>query len=277
MNIGDRMKGYEHVSDFRLPQRFPLIIRLDGNSFSKFTNKLKLAKPFDDRMFDAMSAGALAALEYISGAQVAYTQSDEITILVRNDQTHATTPFLDNRIQKICSLIAGHCTNGFNRKMRELGFDTDAVFDARVFIVPHYEVNNVFVWRQFDAFKNFVSSYAYWELAKKYGKKTAFKMLDGLNTSDRQELVFKELGVNCNDLPTHWKRGFCISRERVEVSVKEVIKKEAVYEELLAKGKIKEGQMTFRTKVFEDREIPRFDKDVDYINQYMAVSEDVNS
>src|SRR5690606_6640342 len=147
----------------------PVIIRLDGNSFSRLTRVLKLEKPFDERFNRAMDAAAIAVLEYCSGAQVAYVQSDEITILLRNDQTHETTPFLGNRTQKITSLTAATAAVAFSQALAaELGLEARdgvrAIFDARVFVVPPAEVNNVFLWRQFDAFKNSVSTYAYWEL-----------------------------------------------------------------------------------------------------------------
>lgn len=35
MQLGDRMKRYESVSDGYLPSRMPVIVRLDGNSFHK--------------------------------------------------------------------------------------------------------------------------------------------------------------------------------------------------------------------------------------------------
>ena len=42
--LGDRMKLYERATDARLMRRLPVIARLDGRSFSKFTAKAE--KPF---------------------------------------------------------------------------------------------------------------------------------------------------------------------------------------------------------------------------------------
>ena len=45
-SLGDRMKDYEKQQLQFIPPDWPFIVRLDGNSFSKFTKQLK--KPFDD-------------------------------------------------------------------------------------------------------------------------------------------------------------------------------------------------------------------------------------
>ena len=51
--IGDRMKGHEKSFDFTIPASSRVILRLDGNSFSKLTRSHFVA-PFDDRFKDAM-------------------------------------------------------------------------------------------------------------------------------------------------------------------------------------------------------------------------------
>lgn len=269
--FGDRMKGYEAGWDFRMPARLPVILRLDGNSFSKFTKSVGFEKPFDERMFEAMWAASRAVMNYCSGAQIAYTQSDEITILLRNDLTLNTQPFLANRVQKISSLCASVASVAFNRELWMLeDWDTDAVFDCRVFVVPPAEVTNVFLWRQLDAFKNCVSAYAYYMLAEKYGKKTAFNMLHKKNTAEKQELVFQELGINVDKLPTHWKRGACIVRNTYDVSLIEAMGTEK-FNKLLADGKITDpDKMVTRSSWEIDREIPRFDTDRNYIERFLG-------
>jgi len=271
-NFGDRMKGYEGVWDQALPSRLPVILRLDGNSFSRFTKKVGFEKPFDRRMSDAMIAGMTAVLDYCSGAVLGYTQSDEITILLRNDQTLQTTPFLANRIQKVCSLTAATCSVAFNKRLREMGMEVDdAIFDCRCFVVPPEEVTNTFLWRQQDCFKNAISAFTYYKLGEKVGMGTARKMMDGLNTDQRQELVFSELGLNCNDIPTMWKRGICVKRETQEVYVRDILDPE-VYKKLLETGKVMLGETTKRSSWVPDLEIPIFSQDRNYIESLMEVT-----
>lgn len=44
-NLGDRMKGYERVSDSYLVSRMPVILRLDGKAFHTPTRGIE--KPVD--------------------------------------------------------------------------------------------------------------------------------------------------------------------------------------------------------------------------------------
>jgi tRNA(His) 5'-end guanylyltransferase len=272
------MKGYEAASDYTLVNRLPVILRLDGNSFSKFTKQRKFEKPFDQNFTNAMWETAKAVLKYCSGSQVAYVQSDEITVLLRNDLSLDTSPFLANRINKICSLVASTASvtfcNYLNKRKVEINESeeeasyveaafVEAVFDLRAFVVPPSEVNNVFLWRQQDAFKNCVSAVAWYGLGKKHGKKTAQKMLDGMNTNQRQEAIFKELNINMNDYPVKYKRGVCIYRENHEVPIESLIG----IEKAIELNKV--GEKVIRSNFTVDEHIPLFNQDPNFINKYL--------
>lgn len=248
--MGNRMKGYEAASDYVLPSRMPIIVRLDGNSFSKLTKKLD--KPFDVNFRDWMNKAAIAVLEYCSGSQFAYVQSDEISILLRNDMTIQTDPFLSNRVQKLCSLLSSTCSLAFTKAS-----GMDAIFDCRVFVIPESDVNNAFLWRQRDAFKNCVSSYCYWSLGKKIGKKTAAKRVDGVSTNSRQEVLFQELGINVNDLPDWQKRGTLIAQEKKDVLVRDVVDQETFAK--LMKLKKATAYSKFTRNVWVPKGAPRFE------------------
>lgn len=199
-NIGDRMKGYESVWDERLPPRMPVIVRLDGNSFSRLTKSVGFKKPYDQRFRDAMVDVCTELLDYCSGAIVAYSQSDEISILLRNDQTHDTDPFLGNRVQKMCSLLASIAAVTFTEN---IGYE--AAFDCRAFVLPEAEVNNYFLWRQQDAFRNCVNSYCHYCV-------TPRKSVEGMDVKQRQEVLFAKAGININDVPVWHRRGFVMRR-----------------------------------------------------------------
>ena len=198
-NFGNRMKSYESFGNNILNDYDPVIIRLDGNSFSKLKDKYPLVKPYDSRFQTAMWNAATAVLEYCSYSKIAYIQSDEITILL-NRTDYNQGAFLNNRKDKICSLAVGDCNTVFNDTLSDLlGMKVREKFDCRVFNVPKFDVNNAFLWRQLDCFKNFVSSIVYFKLMDKYGQKKAFNMVAGLSTNQRQELFFQEFGENIND------------------------------------------------------------------------------
>lgn len=164
MDLASRMKGYEKDYRFTLDPQLPIIVRLDGNSFSKLTKKLKFKKPFDERMSQAMEYACQELIEYCSDVVLGYCQSDEITLILRNRENKDgdQKSFLSSRVDKICSLLASRCSNAFNRSLSQQGLENVyADFDCRVFNVPLNEVINPLLWRQYDCWKNYVGIVAH--------------------------------------------------------------------------------------------------------------------
>lgn len=215
-SLGSRMKEYEEVWNTRLPRRLPVVIRVDGNSFSKKTKQWNLRKPYDTRMMTAMEKACKAICEYCSGMVAAYTHSDEASFILVNDQSIFTEPFLGGRIQKINSLVASTFTSKFNDVLsREVWGKkfSPAVFDSRVLVLPKEEVVNYLIWRQNECWRNAVSATTYYDIADKIGsKKKARKMMHGLNSKQQQELLFQTTGINMNDELPAWKRGLLIKK-----------------------------------------------------------------
>ena len=78
--LGDRMKEYETVSDFRLTKRTPVIIRIDGKAFHTYTRGMD--KPFDETLNTIMTYVCEELVPNIQGCKLAYSQSDEISLLL---------------------------------------------------------------------------------------------------------------------------------------------------------------------------------------------------
>ena len=201
MSLGDRIKGYyESPFKIKLPMRMPVIIRLDGKAFHTYTKKYE--KPFDSVLVARMVDTAKYLCENIQGAELAYTQSDEISILLHNYKRLNSGSWFDNEIQKIVSISAGMASSYFSMDSGEL-----VQFDSRVFVLPEQEVCNYFIWRQQDWERNSIqmlsqSLYSHKQLQKK-------------NQSQLQELCFKK-GKNWNDLSIQLKRGTCIVKNERE-------------------------------------------------------------
>lgn len=182
--MGDRMKGYEKVeTGRRIMAGLPIIVRLDGRGFSRFTKGME--KPFDERMVDAMSETAKTLVEK-THADLGYVQSDEITLVfMPKDRTEDY--FFGGKVHKITSVLAGLCSTAFYRALEsackakiQVYADRDdfkaceqvstemAVylsrlphFDARAFQVPlAYEAANAVLWRVKDAERNAVQMVA---------------------------------------------------------------------------------------------------------------------
>ena len=247
-SLEDRMKDYyEHSYRIKLPRRLPVIMRLDGKAFHTFTKNFK--RPFDISLMDMMNKTAIHLCSQIQGSQIAYVQSDEISILIHNYKKINSESWFDNNIQKMTSISAGMASSYFTNLYSESSqcYRDDhrkklVIFDSRVFVLPETEVNNYFVWRQQDATRNSIEMVA----QSMYSSKELHKK----NCNMLQEMIFQKSGENWNNYPTSQKRGRCvIKQERLGLS-----------------DKIKNNWII-------DDEIPVFSQDKDYIEKYLKVED----
>ena len=87
--LGVRMKDhYEKRVQTSLPRRTHTIIRIDGKAFHTYTRGLE--RPYDKRLMDDMAETARFLCQEIQGARIAYTQSDEISLLLTDFGTRQT-------------------------------------------------------------------------------------------------------------------------------------------------------------------------------------------
>jgi tRNA(His) guanylyltransferase len=201
--IGDRLKGYEHAARAALPRRMPVIVRVDGKAFHTWTKGC--ARPFDAGLVEVMNAAAIALCEEMQTAQMAYVQSDEISVLLHNYKRYASSAWFDNEVQKIVSVSASIAAASVTvASPRLFGEARCAFFDARVFVLPESEVNNYFIWRQQDAIRNSIQMQA----QSLYSQRE----LHGKNQVMLRELI-QAKGYDWEGLPTHLKRGRCVVRE----------------------------------------------------------------
>ena len=220
-SLGNRMKGYEAVSNYKLTPGMPYIIRLDGKAFHTFTRGFE--KPFDDVLMLSMQATMKKVCEAVQGCRIGYTQSDEITVIIIDNPE--ATPYFDGRIQKIASITAATATAEFTKVFRkniddfcmksdmsiegnrkrysayEKALASMPLFDSRVFNVPLDDITNNLWWRQADAERNSVQMVgrAYFS-EKQMFKKNAREIMTMLET---------EKGIVWDNLPTPYKRGTC--------------------------------------------------------------------
>lgn len=236
-NLAKRMKEYyEKIPNTKLMRRCPVICRLDGRSFHTFTRGFK--RPFDDVLIKTMQETAKYLCENIQGCQLAYTQSDEISLLLIDYQRFETSACFDYEIQKMCSIFASTATIVFNRlfvdnvdewqincglreetdpaiieqlyKLQDAYIESEykgAMFDARVFNIPREEVCNYFYWRQLDASRNGIqmvvqANFSHNELQNK-------------SCNDIQDMLMTQKGINWNNFPTYQKRGSCVVRNKI--------------------------------------------------------------
>ena len=213
--LGQRMKEqYEHRTRFFVPRRTYTIIRLDGKAFHTYTRGLQ--KPFDLDLYNDMDNAIIAMLPHIQGAVFAYTQSDEISVLVTDFALPTTSAWFDGNIQKMASVSSSIITAEFNRQrlVRNCGIESGdkyrktplAYFDSRVFTIPdRTEVMNYFIWRNQDCARNAVSMVAQ--------SKFSHKELQGKSTAMMQEMLMTEFKINWSEYDEALKNGRLIVKE----------------------------------------------------------------
>lgn len=197
-SLGDRMKAYEAVSEHYFTRRTPIIVRIDGRAFHTWTKGLSSA--FHEGLHELMMQTTHYLCENMQNAVFGYTQSDEITIVLKDWGTIDTQAWFDARQNKIESVSASLATAFFNSKVSELVPEKAgklATFDARAFSVPKDEVVNALIWRQNDATRNSVQMLGRMHFSH--------KQMHGKNNSEIQDMLMLQKGINWNDIDV-WKR-----------------------------------------------------------------------
>ena len=258
-SLGDRHKGYEDAYNLQIIRRIPVIIRVDGKNFSRVTRKL--SRPYSASMVNLMANTMLDVAKKIEGCVFAYQQSDEITFVLRNDQSLDSEPWFSNRVQKIASITASLTTNTFKKLFDNMNNPPsligDAIFDARVFAVPSInEAINNLIFRQQDCIRNAITAAAQAELSKEFGKKTAFKMLQKKNSAERSELLLSECDINFESFyPKGFRHGIAAYR------VPKIIETD-------------DGQIT-RQRWAIDTNLPKFAEDRAFIQGILNTGRDI--
>lgn len=291
-DLGNRMKTfYEEIPKTKLMRRTPVIIRIDGKAFHTFTRGFK--RPFDDVLIKTMQETAKYLCENIQGCQLAYTQSDEISLLLIDYQRFETSAWFDYEIQKICSISASMATMVFNKffsnNVQDFGYDCccdpdnenygdkvvdgreedyaryeliymkklyTAMFDARAFNIPREEVTNYFYWRQLDASRNSIQMVGQTNFSH--------KELQHKSCNDIQDMLMTQKSINWNDFPTYQKRGSCVVMNKI------VIESDGVKETCMLRDPKQE-----ENNWIIDRDIPIFKGEGrQYIEQLVNVGEE---
>lgn len=238
-SLGTRMKSYESTFQSNVMRRSPVIIRIDGRAFHTYTKRLAKLDPslkdtpFSKIMHEVMMDTTRTLVDQVQNCVFGYTQSDEISLLLRDWDFHETEQWFNGNAQKIVSISASIATAAFNYYFRDFQdperFSDMAQFDSRVYNIPKEEVTNYFIWRQQDASRNSVQM-----LGRFYFSQ---KQMHGKRNSEVQDLLMLQEGVNWNDIPTWMKRGSCVTK---------------------------------RLGIIEDNDIPVFTQDREYVEKHLT-------
>ncbi len=213
--LKDRVSLYEDIVDYKFLPKIPLIICLNGRSFSKITSLLD--KPYCDKFAECMYATALRLSMEIDGAIFTYSFNDEIIVVIRNDQSLETEPWCDNKIQKITSITSSLATLHLNRCIESLNLNltNDAIFTSKAFTVPNITeaINVIISKQQLCSYKSINFSCLYEFLNKDHDKNNIKEMIQGTSLDEKINLLHQECDINFNDYPTAFRRGVACYRQ----------------------------------------------------------------
>lgn len=237
-SLGDRMKRYESACHPTLPPRLPVILRIDGRAFHTFTRGME--RPFDEGLMMTMDRVGVALCGDVSGAQLAYVQSDEISVLIHPYKRFASQPWFGAEVQKMVSVAASLASS-----VVSLEHSRPCSFDGRVFVLPEHDVCNYFVWRQQDAMRNSVQMVA--------RSLYSHKECEHKDQSALRAMCLAK-GVDWSELPLQWTRGRGVVRRSYPIA---------------GPGE----ETTMRSEWVVHHDLPVFAEDRAFIDQHLATEE----
>ncbi len=241
-----QMRSLEYFHELRVLPGAWTVIRVDGRSFSRFTES-GFEKPFDLQFHNLMVQTAKALLEELPGIY-AYTESDEISVMLPQNWD-----LFDRSWEKIVSVSASIASATFTHAAQ-----TIVQFDSRVWIGANKsQVVDYFNWRQADATRCALNGWCYWTLRKageSVGKATS--TLEGKSVGFKNELLFQH-GINFNNLPAWQRRGTGLYWENYEKEGYNPIENKAV--------------VTKRRRIKVDEELPMKEAYGEFISRFLEV------
>lgn len=209
------VKQFER-ENFLLPDTY-LIVRVDGKGFHKFSEEYEFSKPNDSRALKVMNKAAVNLMTQFPDIMMAYGDSDEYSFLLRKKCS-----LFERREMKLVSTFASFISVNYlyewNLEFPEKPIKLERLpsFDARIIVYPAIKhIRDYFNWRQVDCHINNLYNTTFWTLVIKGGMtgKEAENKLLGTVSSDKNEILFKDFGINYNNELDIFKKGTILVRE----------------------------------------------------------------
>ncbi|GLC49307.1 hypothetical protein PLESTB_000205100 [Pleodorina starrii] len=215
---------YEYVKQYELDDTLLpgcwIVIRIDGKGFTKFSDLHGFEKPNDKRALDLMDECARVMNEF-PDIRLAYGESDEYSfVLARN------TDMYGRRASKLVSLLVSCFTANYVTRwpahLPDTPLRATPMFDGRAVCYPlDSNLRDYLAWRQADTHINNQYNTCFWALVKS-GKTSseAQATLRGTQAAFKNELLFRDFGINYAHLPEQFKKGSVVVRQKALVEVK---------------------------------------------------------
>lgn len=233
MTLKDKSKFFQERRNYLIDTDKYILVHVDGRSFSKMV-KNKFKKPFDDSFIEMMNQTAVYLCENVQGCQLAYVQSDEISLLIKKNNPEGDV-FFGGRLCKMQSIIASLASAKFNQLMMiynitgengtcDVYMDNTEIVDEIVNVIhdsPLYQfdckvwdvdsANDAMAWflfRNIDCIRNSKQ-----QTAQAYLR---HKELIGLDTNKQIELLLNKTNVDWNTFDCGKKYGRLVYKKEFD-------------------------------------------------------------
>ncbi|BGP31295.1 tRNA-His guanylyltransferase [Rhodotorula toruloides] len=206
------VKGFE-LPDPLLPSTF-FVIRIDGKGFHGFSKAHNFDKPND---WNALTLMNEAAKRVVGGRELngecvmAFGESDEYSfVFKRSCKLHG------RRSSKLVTLVVSVFTAAYVALWPQyfpnspLKLEELPVFDGRIVqYTNEAEMRDYLRWRQVDTHINNMYNTVFWALVLQGGRTPveAEQELSGTISSQKQEILFSQFGINYNNLEPMYRKG----------------------------------------------------------------------
>jgi len=218
---------FEYVKKFELEDRLVpncwIVVRIDGKAFHKFSSQHNFQKPNDVRALSLMNACATEVMKEFPDVMFSFGQSDEYSFVLRKDSGmygRRSAKIMTN----IVSLFASNFVFRWNQYFPTQSMQYPPSFDARTVVYPSEQnLRDYMSWRQADCHINNLYNTVFWALVLKGGlsNRDAQEKLKGTFSSDKNEILFTDFGINYNNEPEQFRKGTTLFRKKVEMPVEE--------------------------------------------------------
>lgn len=223
-DLKNEMKCYEESSVQKLTAKIPVFVKLNVCSYRPATKDLN--KPYDEIFAKSMQHTMKRICEEAHGAIFAYSNFDEITVILTDYHKPNSNAWFGYDVQKLCSIVSSVATIEFNMEFRRLvdefkqkyngarkeeklsayknTADSYIKFSAVCFNVPENRVCDMMYLIQKECTKNVIQS-----IGRMYFENSD---LVGKCNDEVLEMLRENFGIDWLSLPVELKRGVACTK-----------------------------------------------------------------
>lgn len=203
---------YSEVFLQQLPTNLPIVLHLTIKNFIRLTKNLE--KPYSPRFFTVLSDALLDLVTEVQGCLFGYLFQNQIILIIRNDLTQQSEPWLKNCIQDLSSITASLLTGSISQVLKNNATPINLDLVGRIVIQTHsYLLPSIedtiqhLILHQTQSLKQAVDLIAEHQAYHFFGKKVV-KNIANFSTKEKLSFLAKDCqGVTLEDYSSAFTLG----------------------------------------------------------------------